>query len=62
MPGWLGERTEQQSNMSARMFPSRFKNKGQLGQRAQGWHTQSFVEQSRFLREDGKWLYGERRG
>jgi hypothetical protein len=36
-----------------------FKNRGQLGQRAQGWHTQTFVERSRFLREGGKWLYGE---
>ena len=39
-----------------------FKNRGQLGQRAQGWHTQTFVERSRFLREDGKWLYGARQG
>lgn len=35
----------------------RFKNRQQQGQRAQGWHTQTFVEKSRFLREDGKWLY-----
>lgn len=38
-------------------FQAWFKNRGQLGQRAQGWHTQTFVERSRFLREDGKWLY-----
>lgn len=36
-----------------------FKNVGQMGQRAQGWHTQTFVERSRFLRHDGRWLYGE---
>ncbi len=34
-----------------------FKTIDQLGQRAQGWHTQTFVERSRFLREGGKWLY-----
>ena len=31
--------------------------RGQLGQRKQGFHTQTFVERSRFLREDGRWLY-----
>jgi uncharacterized protein YchJ len=42
-------------------FQAWFKNVGQLGQRAQGFHTQTFVERSRFLRtEAGKWLYGER--
>lgn len=30
----------------------------QLGQRAQGFHTQTFVERSRFQREGGRWLYG----
>ena len=34
-----------------------FKVKGQLGQRKQGFHTQTFVERSRFLRKDGRWLY-----
>lgn len=39
-------------------FQTYFKTKGQVGQRAQGWHTQSFVEKSRFLKgEDGRWLY-----
>jgi SEC-C motif-containing protein len=39
-------------------FQTYFKTKGQVGQRAQGWHTQSFVEKSRFLKgTDGKWLY-----
>lgn len=42
-------------------FQAWFKNVGQLGQRAQGFHTQTFVERSRFLRtEAGRWLYGER--
>lgn len=36
-----------------------FKNVHQMGQRAQGWHTQTFVERSRFLRHNGRWLYGE---
>ncbi|KAI3433644.1 hypothetical protein D9Q98_003453 [Chlorella vulgaris] len=34
-----------------------FKTRDQLGQRAQGFHTQTFVERSRFLKEAGKWLY-----
>lgn len=35
-----------------------FKTQGQMGQRAQGWHTQAFVERSRFLKNDsGRWLY-----
>jgi len=38
-------------------FQTWFKVKGQKGQRAQGFHTQSFVERSRFLREGGRWLY-----
>ena len=40
-------------------FQTWFKVKGQQGQRAQGWHTQSFIEKSRFLRDSstGKWLY-----
>jgi SEC-C motif-containing protein len=38
-------------------FQTYFKVGGQKGQRAQGWYTQSFVEDSRFLKEDGKWLY-----
>jgi SEC-C motif-containing protein len=39
-------------------FQTWFKTKGQQGQRAQGWTTQSFVEKSRFLKgADGKWLY-----
>ena len=38
-------------------FQAWFKTRGQLGQRAQGSHTQSFVERSRFLREAGRWLY-----
>jgi len=39
-------------------FQTYFKTKGQIGQRAQGWHTQSFVEKSRFLKgSDGTWLY-----
>ncbi|KAL4420020.1 hypothetical protein ABPG77_001270 [Micractinium sp. CCAP 211/92] len=38
-------------------FQAWFKNVGQMGQRAQGWHTQTFVERSRFLRHDGRWLY-----
>ncbi|PRW58549.1 pre translocase subunit [Chlorella sorokiniana] len=38
-------------------FQAWFKNQGQMGQRAQGWHTQTFVERSRFLKEGGRWLY-----
>ena len=40
-------------------FQAWFKTRGQLGQRAQGSHTQSFVERSRFLRDGagGRWLY-----
>ena len=39
-------------------FQTYFKVKEQMGQRAQGFHTQSFIEKSRFLRgSDGKWLY-----
>jgi SEC-C motif domain protein len=39
-------------------FQTWFKVRGQMGQRAQGWVTQSFVERSRFLRdESGRWLY-----
>ena len=42
-------------------FQAWFKNQKQMGQRAQGFHTQTFVERSRFLRtEGGRWLYGER--
>lgn len=37
-----------------------FKNVQQLGQRAQGFNKQTFVERSRFLRQGGKWLYGAR--
>ena len=34
------------------------KVRGQQGQRAQGFHQQSFVERSRFLKSgDGRWLY-----
>jgi SEC-C motif-containing protein len=38
-----------------------FKVTKQIGQRQQGWHTQTFVERSRFLRdgESGRWLYVE---
>lgn len=39
-------------------FQTYFKVKGQQGQRSQGFHTQSFVEKSRFLKSsDGVWLY-----
>ena len=40
-------------------FKTYFKVVGQQGQRAQGFHTQSFIERSRFLRRpsDGAWLY-----
>lgn len=38
-------------------FQAFFKVRGQKGSRPQGWHTQSFTERSRFLREDGRWLY-----
>ena len=38
-------------------FQVYFKVKKQQGSRAQGFHVQTFVEKSRFLREDGKWLY-----
>lgn len=34
-----------------------FKNRNQMGQRAQGWHTQTFVERSRFLKQGNRWLY-----
>lgn len=34
-----------------------FKNVQQDGQRPQGWHTQTFVERSRFLKDSGRWLY-----
>lgn len=34
-----------------------FKNVKQMGQRPQGSFQQSFVERSRFLRHDGRWLY-----
>lgn len=46
-------------NESFVTFQTYFKVRGQQGQRAQGWHTQSFVEKSRFLRDEqtGKWLY-----
>eukprot|EP00890_Picochlorum_soloecismus_P004202 jgi/Picsp_1/4783/NSC_02151-R1_sec-c motif domain protein len=40
-------------------FKTYFKVVGQRGQRAQGFHTQSFIERSRFLRRssDGAWSY-----
>ena len=40
-------------------FQTWFKVKGQQGKRAQGWVTQSFVEKSRFLKDNstGRWLY-----
>lgn len=39
-------------------FQTYFKVKGQQGQRSQGFHTQSFIEKSRFLKSsDGAWLY-----
>ncbi len=38
-------------------FQVYFKVKKQQGSRAQGFHVQTFVEKSKFLREDGKWLY-----
>ncbi|PSC68836.1 zinc chelation isoform B [Micractinium conductrix] len=38
-------------------FQAWFKNVQQLGQRAQGFNKQTFVERSRFLRQGGKWLY-----
>lgn len=42
-------------------FQTWFKVVKQIGQRQQGWHTQTFVERSRFLRdgESGRWLYVE---
>ena len=38
-------------------FQTWFKVRGQQGQRAQGWHTQSIKERSRFLRDGGRWQY-----
>lgn len=39
-------------------FRTYFKVCGQQGQRSKGFHQQSFVERSRFLKgEDGRWLY-----
>lgn len=38
-------------------FQVYFKVRKQQGSRAQGFHVQTFVEKSRFLREDGRWLY-----
>ena len=39
-------------------FQTWLKVRGQQGQRAQGFHQQSFVERSRFLRDvGGRWLY-----
>lgn len=38
-------------------FQTYFKVRGQQGQRSQGFHTQTFIEKSRFLRVDGMWLY-----
>jgi uncharacterized protein YchJ len=40
-------------------FQAFFKVRGQRGQRAQGFHTQSFRERSRFLRQGEKWLFIE---
>lgn len=38
-------------------FQTYFKVRGQQGQRSQGFHVQTFIEKSRFLRVDGQWLY-----
>jgi SEC-C motif-containing protein len=38
-------------------FQTYFKVRGQQGQRSQGFHVQTFIEKSTFLKEDGKWLY-----
>ncbi len=38
-------------------FQTYFKVRGQQGQRSQGFHVQTFVEKSRFLKVDGAWLY-----
>lgn len=38
-------------------FQTWFKVRRQIGQRTKGWHTQTFTEKSRFLRENGRWLY-----
>jgi len=53
------ENTEGDEGEAFVTFKTYFKVVGQQGQRAQGFHTQSFIERSRFLRRssDGAWLY-----
>ncbi len=53
----LGARAGADGNEAFVEFQTWFKVRGQKGQRAQGFHTQSFTEDSRFLRVDGRWLY-----
>jgi SEC-C motif-containing protein len=47
----------QDSQESYVTFQTFFKVRQQQGQRAQGFHTQTFIEKSRFLKEGDRWLY-----
>lgn len=52
------QKTEDVSDTEAFVtFQVYFKVRKQQGSRAQGFHVQTFIEKSRFLKEGGKWLY-----